>query len=178
MSFGGAAGLFLGASFISFVEILYFLMARLFSSIVWRAKNNSKAVKVRKMTKMFKRKKIKVKGKWVRPFLRHVWCSGWGILLLCWGILLFDSRTTLVWLLDSQLQKPLHATYLIFFRFLLILEPVFRLKKILHLMRSCASNSWQPYSTDRNNMKNMILELGFITNFPKWLPSVMYSTTW
>ncbi|XP_022819144.1 pickpocket protein 11-like [Spodoptera litura] len=33
VSFGGAAGLFLGASFISFVEILYFIVARLFTHI-------------------------------------------------------------------------------------------------------------------------------------------------
>lgn len=33
VSFGGAAGLFLGASFISFVEILYFLLVRFFGSV-------------------------------------------------------------------------------------------------------------------------------------------------
>uniref|UniRef100_A0A2H1VEC8 SFRICE_020734 n=1 Tax=Spodoptera frugiperda TaxID=7108 RepID=A0A2H1VEC8_SPOFR len=42
VSFGGAAGLFLGASFISFVEILYFVAARLFSHISGAEDNKTK----------------------------------------------------------------------------------------------------------------------------------------
>ncbi|PZC71574.1 hypothetical protein B5X24_HaOG212965 [Helicoverpa armigera] len=51
VSFGGAAGLFLGASFISFVEILYFLLARLFRTITRREEKKvvkTTAVKVKK----------------------------------------------------------------------------------------------------------------------------------
>ncbi|XP_063898966.1 pickpocket protein 28 [Helicoverpa armigera] len=51
VSFGGAAGLFLGASFISFVEILYFLLTRLFRTIARREERKvvkTTAVKVKK----------------------------------------------------------------------------------------------------------------------------------
>ncbi|KAF9814442.1 hypothetical protein SFRURICE_007601 [Spodoptera frugiperda] len=43
VSFGGAAGLFLGASFISFIEILYFVAARLFSHISGAEDNKNKS---------------------------------------------------------------------------------------------------------------------------------------
>ncbi|CAH0698422.1 unnamed protein product [Spodoptera exigua] len=46
VSFGGAAGLFLGASFISLVEILYIMVAKLFRHISGAEDNNSKAAAV------------------------------------------------------------------------------------------------------------------------------------
>ncbi|KAF9416620.1 hypothetical protein HW555_006050 [Spodoptera exigua] len=46
VSFGGAAGLFLGASFISLVEILYIMVARLFRHISGAEDHNSKAAAV------------------------------------------------------------------------------------------------------------------------------------
>ncbi|KAJ8704115.1 hypothetical protein PYW07_013409 [Mythimna separata] len=49
VSFGGAAGLFLGASFISFVEILYFLMARPFRTTVRREETTNKTTAVLKV---------------------------------------------------------------------------------------------------------------------------------
>ncbi|XP_075988997.1 pickpocket protein 19-like [Anticarsia gemmatalis] len=47
VSFGGAAGLFLGASFISFIEILYFLLARLFGKTRHKHEKTKLPVKVK-----------------------------------------------------------------------------------------------------------------------------------
>ncbi|CAB3222451.1 unnamed protein product [Arctia plantaginis] len=47
VSFGGAAGLFLGASFISFIEILYFFLSRLFYTIFKKNEKNQKTTAVK-----------------------------------------------------------------------------------------------------------------------------------
>ncbi|KAJ8705799.1 hypothetical protein PYW08_012845 [Mythimna loreyi] len=62
VSFGGAAGLFLGASFISFVEILYFLLARPFRNIV--RKEEKKQIK--KTTAVLKVKQAPVSHETMR----------------------------------------------------------------------------------------------------------------